>query len=143
MLNTVSNDTDDSWGNNYAREIYTGAKFDGVGEEDDDRFDLATEECNQTQFPGNSTPNGHIDAEDILLHLPSHMGHSWHNGKAAKDLAKAELCLQEGQLNASLHHICIALGHKSYVFRNNVHPACMQRLKIHAWGEVHAVELTV
>ena len=51
--------------------------------------------------------------------------------------------LWEGQLNDSLHHIHIALGHKSYLFRNNVHLACMQRLKTRAWTEVHAVESTV
>ena len=62
---------------------------------------------------------------------------------AAEDLAKAELHLREGQLNDSLHHIRIALGHKSYLFRNNVHPACTQRLKTHAWTEVHTVESTV
>ncbi len=34
-------------------------------------------------------------------------------------------------------------GHKSYLFRNNVCPACMQRLKTCAWAEVHAIETTV
>jgi len=77
------------------------------------------------------------------LHLSSHLGRSWCNRNAAEDLANAELCLWEGQLNDSLHHIRIALGHKSYLFRNNVHPARMQRLKTHAWAEVHAVETTV
>jgi hypothetical protein len=42
-----------------------------------------------------------------------------------------------------LHHIQIALGHKSYLFRNDVHPACTQRLKTRAWAEVHAVESTI
>ena len=77
------------------------------------------------------------------MHLPSHLGHSWCNRNAAKELAKAELHLQEGQLNDSLHHIRIALGHKSYLFRNDVRPARMQRLKTHAWAEVHAVKSTV
>ena len=67
--------------------------------------------------------NGRINAEHISLHLPSHMGRSWCNRNAAEDLAKAELRLREGQLNDSLHHIRIALGHKSYLFRNNVRPA--------------------
>jgi len=77
----------------------------------------------------NRWETGRMDAEHILLHLPSHLGCSWCDGNAAKDLAKAELRLQEGQLNDSLHHICIALGHKFYLFRNNVHPAQTQRLK--------------
>ena len=114
MLHAVSNDGDNSWGDECAREIYTGAKFDGIGEEDDDGHNLA----------GNSSSNGHINAEDIQLHLFSHLGHTWCDKNAAKDLAKAELHLQVGQLNDSLHHIHIALGHKSYVlFRNDVRPA--------------------
>src|SRR6202051_12584 len=79
----------------------------------------------------------------IPLHLLSYLGRSWCNKNAAEDLAKAELRLQEGQLNDSLHHIRIALGHKSYLFRNGVRPARTQRLKTRAWAEVHAVELTV
>jgi hypothetical protein len=143
MLNAVSNDADDSWGDVYTREIYTGAEFDDVGEEDDGGHDLAAEEHYQTQSLRNSPPYGRINAEHISLHLPSYLGRSWCNRNAAEDLAKAELRLREGQLNDSLHHIRIALGHKSYLFRNNVRPARTQRLKTRAWAEVHAVESTV
>ena len=143
VLHAVSNDGDDSWGDECAREIYTGAEFDGIGEEDDDGHDSAAEEHYQMQFPGNSSSDGHINAEDIQLHLPSHLGHTWCDKNAAEDLAKAEPRLQVGQLNDSLHHIRIALGHKSYVFRNDVRPARTQRLKTRAWAEVHAVESTV
>ena len=143
MLHAVSNDTDDSWGDENAREIYTGAEFDGVGEEDDEEQDSASKEQYQTQFPSNSPSDGLINEEHIPLHLPSYLGRSWCNKNAAEDLAKAELRLREGQLNDSLHHIRIALGHKSYLFRNGVRPARTQRLKTRAWAEVHAVELTV
>jgi hypothetical protein len=144
MLHAGSSDTDDSWGDDDAREIYTGAEFDGVGEEGDDGgHDSAAEEHYQTRLQRNSPPGGRINAEHILLHLPSHLGRSWCNMNAAEDLAKAELRLREGQLNDSLHHIRIALGHKSYLFRNNVRPARTQRLKTRAWAEVHAVESTV
>ena len=95
------------------------------------------------QFQRSSPSDGRINAEHILLHLSSQLECSWCNMNAAKDLAKAELCLQEGQLNDSLHHIHIALGHKSYLFRNNMHPACTLRLKTRTWTEVHAVESTV
>ena len=36
MLHAVSNNANDSWGDDYAREVYTGAEFDGIGEEEDD-----------------------------------------------------------------------------------------------------------
>jgi len=145
MLHTVSDDADDSWGDEYAREIYTGAKFDGIVEgEGDDRYDSAAEELHQTQFP-RSTPaeDGTIYAEHVSLNLPLHLGRSWCNGSTAEDLARAELQLREGQLNDALHQIRIALGHKSYVFRNDVRLARTQRLKTRAWAEVHAVESSV
>jgi len=117
---------DDSWGDEYATEIYTGAEFDGIGEEeDDDGHNLAAEEHYQMQSLRNSSPDRRINAEHISLHLPSYLGCSWCNRNAAKDLARAELHLWEGQLKDSLHHIRIALGHKSYLFRNNMHPARM------------------
>ena len=143
ILHAVANDADDSWGDEDTREAYTGAEFDGVGEEDDDGLGSAAEGHYRPQSLGNRPPDGRMDAEHILLHLPSHLGRSWCDGNAAEDLAKAELRLREGQLNDSLHHIRIALGHKSYLFRNNVRPARTQRLKTRAWGEVHAVESTV
>jgi hypothetical protein len=143
MLHAVTNDDDNSWADDYTKEIYTGAEFDGVGEEDDDKQNLAAEEHYQMQLPRSSPPNCRINAEHISLHLPSHLGRSWCNRNAAEDLAKAELRLREGQLNDSLHHIRIALGHKSYLFRHDVRPARTQRLKTRAWTEVHAVESTV
>jgi len=143
MLHAVFNDADDSWGDDYTRETYTGAKFDGIGEGDDNMPNLADEGHHQTQLPRISPQEGRIDAEYILLYLPLHLGRSWCNRNAAKELVKAELHLWEGQLNDSLHHIRIALGHKSYLYRNDVRPAHTQRLKTHAWAEVHAVESTV
>lgn len=144
MLHVVSHDADDSWGDDYTREIYTGAEFDGIGEgEDGDGRDSAAEEQYQTQVLPNNQTDGRIYAEHISLHLPSYLGRSWCSRNAAEDLANAELRLREGQLNDSLHHIRIALGHKSYLFRNNVRPARTQRLKTRAWAEVHAVESTV
>ena len=52
ILHTVSNDDDDSWGDNHTREIYTGIEFDGIGEEEDDGdgLDSAAMEHYQTQF---------------------------------------------------------------------------------------------
>ena len=77
MLHAVSNDANDSWGNDYAREVYTGAKFDGIGEEEDDiGRNWAAEAHHQTQILRSSLPDGCINAEHILLHLPSHLGHS-------------------------------------------------------------------
>jgi hypothetical protein len=112
MLYAVSGDLDDSWGNDFASETYTGVEFDGVGEEEDnDGLDLAANEHHER-----CPTDGRIDAECIPLHLPSNIGQSWCDGNSGKDLVEAELHLHEGQLNDPLCHICIALGHKSYLF---------------------------
>ena len=147
MLHAASDDNggdDDSfWGDDNTEETYTGAEFDGIGEEEDDEHRSAAEGHYQTQLLKNSLSDGRINAEHISLHLSSHLGPNWCSNNAAGDLVKAELQLREGQLNDSLHHICIALGHKSYLFRNSVRPARTQKLKTRAWAEVHAVESTV
>ncbi|KAF8265897.1 hypothetical protein EI94DRAFT_1702128 [Lactarius quietus] len=125
-------------------ESYVGAEFNGIGKEDDDNeHSSSAEDHDQTHLSGNSAANGCVDAEYISLHLPSHFRCDWCNKNAAEDLAKAELCLREGQLNDSLHHIRMALGYKSYLFRHDVCPARTQKLKTHAWEGVHAVESTV
>jgi hypothetical protein len=140
ILQTAGN----SWDSNLVRETYISAEFDGIDEgEDDDEYSLPAEECNQLHTMVDWPADASIDAEYIPLHLPSHFGCNWCSINAAKDLAEAELWLREGQLNNSLHHIQIALGHKSFLFRNDIHLAHTQRLKTRAWAEVHTVELTV
>ncbi|KAF8262946.1 hypothetical protein EI94DRAFT_1704369 [Lactarius quietus] len=115
-------------------ESYVGTEFNGIGKEDDDNErSSSAEDHDQTHLSGNSAADGCVDAEYISLHLPSHFGCDWCNKNAAKDLAKAELHLKEGQLNDSLHHIRITLGYESYLFRHNVHLARMQKLKTHTW----------
>ncbi|KAH9011246.1 hypothetical protein EDB84DRAFT_1445273, partial [Lactarius hengduanensis] len=140
ILQASHDSGDDSWDNTPLREAYIGIEFDDIseGEDDDERASSAEEHVS-----GNHSTDSSIDAEYIPLHLPSHLGHDWCNENGAEDLAKAELHLREGQLNDSLHHLRIALGHKSYLFRHDVRPARTQRLKTRAWAEVHTAESTV
>ena len=49
ILHAVSNDADNSWGDEDTREAYTGTKFDGIGEEDNDGVGSAAEDCYQLQ----------------------------------------------------------------------------------------------
>jgi len=160
ILQADNDDEEDSWNNAPIREFYSGLEFDGIGEEEEDGLPanegddgLPANEDGDSQYAEEDTadeydkanrPAGsNTDAEYIPLHLPSHLGGNWCNENAAEDLLKIELQLQEAQLNDSLHHIRITLGHKSYLFRNNIRPARTQRLKTRAWAEVHAVEATV
>ena len=143
VLNTVSSDGDDSWDDDSARETYAGVEFDGIGEEETDDEHGPSEAAEERQSFAYASPDSCINAEHIALHLPSHLGRNWCNNNLAEDLAKAELRLREGQLNDTLHQIRIALGQKSYIFRNDVRPARTQRLKTRAWAGVHAVESSV
>jgi hypothetical protein len=141
FLQAASDGGDDSWDNTLIRETYVGEEFDGIGEgEDDDEHASSAEEHNQMELSGDCPTNGGMEVEYISLHLPSHLGRNWCDENAAEDLAEAELRLREGQLNDTLHHIRIALGHKSYLYRHDVRPARTQRLKTRAWAEVHAAE---
>lgn len=143
ILQADSEGEDEPWDNTLERETYVDI-FDGIGEgEDDDEHPLSAEEHDQMQSSADCPVDGSTDAEYISLHLPSYLGGNWCDRNAAEDLAKAELRLREGQLNDSLHHIRIALGHKSYLFRHDIRPARTQRLKTRAWAEVYAVESTV
>jgi len=152
ILQAVDDDEEDSWGDASVREFYTGMEFDGIGEEYEDGTPAekdpdgtpAEEDTNGSPAEEDiDGPPADVDAEYIPLHLPSHLGGNWCKENAAEDLLKMELRLREGQLNDALHHIRIALGHKSYLFRNDIRPARTQRLKTRAWAEVHAVEATV
>ena len=144
ILQAASEGRDDSWDSTLVRETNIGVEFDGIGEgEDNDELPLSDEEHDRMQLVATFSGDGHSGAEYISLQLPSNLGQVWCNTKAGEDLAKAELRLREGQLNDSLHHIRIALGHKSYLFRHDVRPARTQRLKTRAWAGVHAVESTV
>ncbi|KAF8262212.1 hypothetical protein EI94DRAFT_1603313 [Lactarius quietus] len=96
------------------------------------------------QLSENSSTDSSVDAEYIFLHLPANLGRDWCCQNAAEDLVSAEPHLRQGQLNDTLHQIQIALGYKSYIFRNDICPASRtQRLKTHAWTELHAAESTI
>ena len=144
FIHAVSDgEDDDSWEDDSAREVYVGIEFDGINEEDDEDCAPSTSGHTQAQLSEIGSTNSSLDAEHILLHLPSHIGNGWCNSNSAEDLAKAELVLRQGQLNDSLQDIRIALGYKAYLFRNDVRPARSQSLKTRAWLEVHAAESTV
>src|SRR5258708_9851915 len=72
MLHAISNNADDSWGDDYAREVYTSAKFDGIGEEEYDiGLDWAAKAHHQMQILLSTLSDGCINVSHILLHLPS------------------------------------------------------------------------
>jgi hypothetical protein len=107
VLNTVSSDGDDSWDDDSAREMYAGVEFDGIGEERNNDEHASSAEAEERQSFAYGSPDSCIDAEQIALHLPSHLGRNWCDSNSTEDLARAELRIREGQLNDTLHQICI------------------------------------
>ena len=74
FLHVVSDGEDDSWEDDSARNVYTGEEFDGIDEEDDDDCAPSASEHTQAWLSENGPSNSSVDAEHVLLYLPSHLG---------------------------------------------------------------------
>jgi hypothetical protein len=81
--------------------------------------------------------------EDVPVALPSSLGWEWCVLHGAQSLAVKELQLRQGQANDSIHHIRLALGFKSALFRTQVRPAKTQTTKTRAWNAIYGVDTTV
>ncbi|KAF8264983.1 hypothetical protein EI94DRAFT_1590566, partial [Lactarius quietus] len=144
FIHTAANGGYDSCEDTLAGEVYIGSEFNGIDKEnDDDKGNTPPSASQQMQLSENGSTDSSVDAEYIFLHLPANLGRNWCCQNAADDLVSTELHLRQGQLNDTLHQIQIALGYKSYIFRNDIHPARTQRLKTRAWTELHAAKSTV
>ena len=77
ILQAAPDGEDYAWDGTLGGETYFGTEFDGISEEEDDEErPSSAEEHDKTLLFGNCSTDGHVDAEYILLHLPSHLGHS-------------------------------------------------------------------
>lgn len=79
-----------------------------------------------------------VSAENQTLYLPSSFPATTFQVESCK-----ELSLRHGQANDALHNLRIALGKKSFLFRNNIRSAKSQQKKTRAWSEVNAVDGSV
>ena len=79
-------------------------------------------------------------AEHLALTLPSTLGRAKCSAIHAEALQKMELQLREGQANDVLHQIRIAVGQKSFLFREHVRKAKSQQTKTRAWAQVTTVD---
>ena len=119
------------------------------------------EEFNVRDGPDNSThtyadPSDHHEVrpsdgsgidipniEDQPVLLPSSLGVEWCIRHGFKHLALKEAQLRYAQANDSIHHIHLALGFKSTLFRTQVRPASTQKTKTHAWNAINSIDTTV
>ena len=88
---------------------------------------------------GSEAPN----AEHVPILLPSTLGWVWCNDHGVKGLAIKEAKLRYAQANDSIHGLCLALGFKSALFRNQVRGARTQQTKTRAWTAINNVDNTV
>ena len=73
------------------------------------------------------------------LPLPSVLGLEMCHDLDILDLADQELQLRYGQANDALHHIRLALGYKSHLYRENIRKAKSKRKKLGAFDQVTAI----
>lgn len=79
--------------------------------------------------------------EQIALTMPSTLGREKCVELGVQDLCDVELKLREGQANDILHHIRIAVGQKSFLFRGKKkHNVKSQQTKTRAWAEVSKLD---
>jgi hypothetical protein len=84
-----------------------------------------------------------INPEDHPIILPSSLGWDWCVSHGLQPLAVKEAKLRCAQANGSIHHIRLALGFKSALFRTHVRTAKTQQTKTRAWNAIHSVDTTV
>ncbi|KAF8262043.1 hypothetical protein EI94DRAFT_1809409 [Lactarius quietus] len=84
-----------------------------------------------------------INSEDIPLCLPSSLGWDWCVQRGHRSLAKKEAKLHFAQATDAIHHICLALGFKSALFRTQVRHSRTQKTKSRAWSAVHNANASV
>ena len=72
--------------------------------------------------------------EDIPIFLPSSLGWKWSSSHNTKSLVLKEVQLRHAQANDAIHQIHLALGFKSALFHDHVHPAHTQQTRAQAWN---------
>lgn len=105
---------------------------------DDDTENDSADDRAESSSEALSRPSRHshsLSAEHQILYFPSaFVPHLFEQQR------KSELLLREGQANDALHHLRIALGKKSFLFRTHVRAARSQQRKTRAWSEVSEVD---
>ena len=86
-----------------------------------------------------------VSPETISLPLPSSFSLS-HVREVLRHLALCELRLREGQANDALHHLRIAIAHKSFIYRTRIRnnaPTTGFVRRLRSYGEIYTLQLTI
>ena len=82
------------------------------------------------QYHGQHLTDGSgVNAEDVLLFLPSSFEWDWCVRHGHESLANKEATLCYAQATNAIHRIHLTLGFKSALFQNHVHHARTQKTK--------------
>lgn len=90
-------------------------------------------------------PDANIDtpAEHRTIALPSHLGMSFCMENALQAAVRAERKLRIGQMNDALHHVRVAVGYKSLLYRTSHRAATTHRQKLRSFDEIHLADAEV
>lgn len=81
--------------------------------------------------------------ENISLFLPSTFGYEQCAEANLRNVINKEIQLREGQANDCLHHLRLAIGQKSFLFRTQLRNAHSKKRKTKAWDDISSVSDTV
>lgn len=78
--------------------------------------------------------------ERMTIPLPSNLGRGFCSKYGLQTLIETELHLREGQMNDALQGVRLAVGYKSFLYRNSVRKATTHRKKLRSFDEVHQAD---
>lgn len=78
-----------------------------------------------------------------ILPLPSSQQLRLTTSQATQTAATAQLQLEIGQANDSLHKLRLSIGHKSFLYRHRVRQAPNYNMRTRSWDSVRSLESTV
>lgn len=84
-----------------------------------------------------------VDSECVPILLPSTIGLEKCLAAGLSEIVKKELTLRQGQANDALQGIRMALGKKSFLFRNNLRKSTSKVEKLRSWTDIGLVEAGV
>jgi hypothetical protein len=84
-----------------------------------------------------------VDAERLPILLPSVIGLEKCIDSGLSEIVKKELTLRQGQANDALQGVRMALGKKSFLFRNNLRKSTSKVQKLRSWTDIGLVEAGV
>lgn len=106
--------------------------------DDDSSSEISVDDIAVNEEDDDASP-----AEHQILPLPSSLQITSESPQYLRTLAKRQLKLEMGHANDTLHKLRLAIGHKSFIYRNRVRPATNYAKRTRAHAQVRTLDQTV